>query len=371
MSEVLRALSAYLVNLGGEFSRGWSRFWFEPRPPTTLGMIRICTGLVLLYVHLTTLPWLQDIVGPEAWIDQQATRELTELPNSLGQKLEQRADQYAAALGAEGLDDVRRHIASQVEWSRWYAISVWRWVQDPTAIWVGHGLFIVALFAFTLGLFSRVAAVLVWYGHLSYIQRGYLVWYGMDAILLMLTFYLMFAPIGGALALDCLRRRRTGEPVNWFGQPAWTVTVVTRLIQIHMCIVYLCAGISKLQGPTWWNGTATWITMNTYEFLLFDMRWLGTWPDLAWQVICTSFTYATLIFEIGFCFCVWSRRLRPIVLFAALLLHAGIGAFMGLTSFGLIMLTACLSFVEPAGMQWFVSRLWPGTQTSPPVPPTS
>lgn len=362
MSGIWRAIVGYCVGLTNDFLRGWSQFWFTPQAPTTLGAIRIAAGLVLLYVHLTTLPWLLDVVGPSAWIDRQAIEEMQKLPELETTRKQIELDRLASRMTPEQVEAERGTIEHEAEWLRWYAISVWRWVQDPTAIWVGHGVFLVALVAFTLGLFTRLTSVLVWYGHLSYIQRGYLVWYGMDVMLLMVTFYLMFAPTGRALALDCWRRRRPGQAVDWFGQPHWTVTVVTRLIQIHMCIVYLCAGISKLQGPTWWHGTAAWMTMNTMEFALFDVSALGLSPDVVWQTISLVFTYATLVFEIAFCFCVWSPRLRPLMLFSAFLLHAGIGLFMGLMSFGVIMLTACMSFISPAGMQWFLRQFGMGTR---------
>ena len=29
-----------------------------------------------------------------------------------------------------------------------------------------------------------------------------------------------------------------------------------RLIQIHLCLIYLCSGLSKLHGESWWNGSA-------------------------------------------------------------------------------------------------------------------
>src|SRR5262245_13793548 len=49
--------------------RGWNRFWFTPASPLPLGFIRICTGLVLLYVHLIYSLDLMALVGPRAWVD--------------------------------------------------------------------------------------------------------------------------------------------------------------------------------------------------------------------------------------------------------------------------------------------------------------
>ena len=34
------------------FRQRWTEFWFAPGDPTTLGFIRIVTGLLILYLHL-------------------------------------------------------------------------------------------------------------------------------------------------------------------------------------------------------------------------------------------------------------------------------------------------------------------------------
>src|SRR5262249_37429954 len=52
------------------FLPGWDRFWFLPSEPTTLGLIRICTGLVVLYVHLVYSFDLQGMLGKEGWISK-------------------------------------------------------------------------------------------------------------------------------------------------------------------------------------------------------------------------------------------------------------------------------------------------------------
>ncbi|MFT3883817.1 MAG: hypothetical protein QM703_29820 [Gemmatales bacterium] len=58
-------------------------------------------------------------------------------------------------------------------------------------------------------------------------------------------------------------------------QPLWSATLALRLIQIHMCIVYFISGLAKLQGSTWWNGSATWLTMNSPLFNEgVDLSWM-------------------------------------------------------------------------------------------------
>jgi hypothetical protein len=64
------------------------RFFFSPTDPTTLGFMRIMTGLILLYVHAAYSLDLQAFLGPHAWWDQKTgntqRREAPFLPTPLG-----------------------------------------------------------------------------------------------------------------------------------------------------------------------------------------------------------------------------------------------------------------------------------------------
>ena len=45
----------------------WAGFWFPAADPTTLGFIRISTGLLVLYVHLSYSVDLQQFFGKHSW----------------------------------------------------------------------------------------------------------------------------------------------------------------------------------------------------------------------------------------------------------------------------------------------------------------
>ena len=55
--------------------------------------------------------------------------------------------------------------------------------------------------------FRAVTNVVVWFGHLSYIARGFVLSYGVDAMLSMLLFCLVWGPTGGAYSLDRVLER--------------------------------------------------------------------------------------------------------------------------------------------------------------------
>jgi hypothetical protein len=250
--------------------------------------------------------------------------------------------------------------------------SVWFHATTPGVIWFLHAVFLVAVVCFTAGLFTRPASIVAWAGNVSFLDRGYLISFGLDAIIAMLTLYLMFGPTGQALSLDrVIARARRGASRGSRSAPTPSpprtfvaANVVIRLIQVHMCIVYLSAGLAKLQGSSWWDGTAVYLTLMTYDLGRVDMRWIATY-DWLWQALSSAGTLFTIAFEIGFVFLVWSRLLRPLVLGAALFMHGGIALSMGLWSFSAAMLTGCLAFVPPGSLRWLLSELLPPRRWSP------
>src|SRR5262249_44007296 len=125
----------------------------------------------------------------------------------------------------------------------------------------------------------------------------------------------------------------------------------------------LASGLSKLQGASWWGGTAVWGTMANFEFspmryrlymdflyFLADHRW-------AWELFVTSGVVFTLVFEIGFPLLVWLPRWRWTMVVAAVMLHTGIALFMGLVSFSIIMMVGVAAFLPAGAVRRFVALL--------------
>ncbi len=280
---VTRALSsatAYLRALSTDGAQAWDAFWFTPADPINLGVIRILLGALLLYTHITALPDLLEYIGPSGWVDQAALHEMWSLPFNP-------ADPGSGRLGS----------GTQ---------SLWFYVQTPALIWAGQALFLLAIVCFTIGCATRVATILVWLGHMSYVQRGTVIAFGMDSIIAMLTLYLIFAPAGATLSID---RWRAGQPAS----PSVAANFVLRLIQVHLCLIYLFSGLSKLHGASWWNGTALYQALMISETSLFDLAWLAR-PEWLWLIVSNLGGFFTLAIELGFPVFIWNRRLRPLVL---------------------------------------------------------
>jgi hypothetical protein len=210
--------------------------------------------------------------------------------------------------------------------------------------------------------------------------------------------YLMIGPSGAALSVDrwlarwwaqarprILARWRafwrgdleaTLPPPTVLGppQPSVSANFALRLLQIHVCIIYLAAGLSKLQGNLWWNGNAVWWTLANFEFApmqyesyMAPLRLLAS-NRILWEVAITSAGIFTLFFEISYTFLVWRPSTRWLILGMAIVLHGFIGIFMGLKTFSLMMLVMNMAFLRPPEVSFL---LRPFTRQRPATPDQS
>lgn len=290
----------YVQTLVREGWRTWDRFWFTPRDPVVLGLIRILAGLMMVYTHAVWSLRLDAFLGEQPWI------ELAPL---------------------------------QQTYSGWWA-SFWPWV-PTTAIWPVHMASLLVLVLFTVGLWTRVTSVLALVVVVSYANRLFFATFGLDQINAMLACYLAVSPSGDALSVDQWLRGRRNDTDRWTAAPSIGANLGVRLIQVHMCIVYMYAGLAKLEGLSWWEGYAMWQAFANYEYQTLDVTWLAP-HDWVWN----SMTHAVIVWEVSFCSLVWFPLLRPLVLGMAVLTHLGIGLCLGMWTFGLVMLIGCSAFLS-------------------------
>lgn len=278
----------------------WDRFLFTPSDPATLGMIRILAGAMLLYTHLV---WSFDLVGffgASAWLSTEFVY---------------------------GFHD------SPFGWSHLY------WIQHPAALWTAHLLALLVFTSLMVGFKSRVSAILAFLLTVSYAHRATGALFGLDQINGFLAMYLAVGPSGDAYSFDNWLRRRKSLPTPG---PSISANVAIRLMQLHLCVVYLFAGLGKLLGESWWDGTALWGAFANHEYQTLDMTWMA--QSL---VVVNIITHVTLIWEVSYAALIWNKTARPIMLFLAIPLHLGIALCMGMVTFGVIMLVANAAFLSP------------------------
>jgi hypothetical protein len=225
-----------------------------------------------------------------------------------------------------------------LDMSHWLSWTGRLGVGEDLAIALLCGLYLLGLTAFTIGWHTRAATVVTWFTHLV-LNNTQATAYGLDQFAHMALFLLIWAPAGDALSFDC-RRTRVCRP-----GASWQARLSLRAVQLWLCIAYLGAGIMKAIGPQWWTGEAIWRSLMLPSYIQFDMAWLSGYPSLA-----RCLTLGTLLTEVGYAFFIWPRRTRGLWIAMTLMMHAGIGIFLGLHLFAIIMcvLTVSAFAVSPA-----------------------
>lgn len=290
-----------LSSYTSDWISGFNEFWFTPRRPTMLGLIRIFTGLIAFW---TLLVWTFEL---------------------------------STFFGSDGLlpPGYRSQLGAAAAWSHldWFNGSALLWVHLA-------GLVVVALF--TAGVWTRATSVLTALLVISYGNRSIGAGFGLDQINAFMCLYCAVGNSGGRFSVDqWLANRKSSPSGTLLVRRDTSTNIAVRLMQIHLCVVYFFAAVGKLQGDTWWTGEAVWLALASYEYQTIDMTWLA-----GYMPIVSLMTLTSMFWELLYPALVWPRLTRPVMLAIAIPVHLGIGFCMGMPSFGLIMLVANLSFVE-------------------------
>ncbi|HKP88567.1 MAG TPA: HTTM domain-containing protein [Thermoleophilaceae bacterium] len=276
-------------------TRAWNRFWFEPEPTSTLALVRIAFGLVVLGWTVALLP------------------------------------DFFAWFGADGI--LPRQPGGIAGW--WGPLGP----DAPDGVLVGVLIaLLVSAACLVVGYRTRLAAVLVFLGLLAFERRDPWVFDSGDGLLRVIALYLALAPSGAALSLD--RARRARERFWEFPARApWAL----RLMQVQLSVIYLATVWTKLRGTTWNDGTAVSYALRVGDLERFPLPHFVTDSVL----IANLMTYGTLAIELAIGVLVWNRRARPWVLGLGVALHLGIEYSMRVGFFTVGMLVLYLAFVPP------------------------
>jgi hypothetical protein len=216
---------------------------------------------------------------------------------------------------------------------RWNFLGSWfqNGLAEHWIFWI-HGAYLVALLLMILGVAPRLASVIAFILHVSFIHANIGAVYGVDLIF---TFFLFFF---------CLTSDRVSAKDET--TRAWISSMALRFAQIQVCIIYAFSGWEKLKGAVWWNGEALWSVLANPQLARFDFTWLSHAP-----LILVGVAYLTLIWEIYFPVLVWVPRMRLPTLLIGVLFHLSIAMMMNLVFFGLLMITTYILFLNEREIQ--------------------
>ncbi len=279
----------------------FERVAVSPVSSWPLAISRIVLGLTILMWTLTLMPDVSTFFGDGAFTPESAanTESLFQIPNSTG------------------------------------------------AVWLALGVLVVCSIAVLVG-YRPTAFLLVAFVLLVAVQRrNPVILNSGDLILRDLTLLLALTPTGAALSVD--RWRAHGRA------SLWTAPLVApwglRLVQLQVTLVYLFAFWSK-SGELWRNGTAVSTSLR-----LRDLQRFGEFDLLIEHtLVVAALTWGTLLLEVMLGLLLWVKRMRPVLIVGALLLHLMIDGLMLVGFFGPAMAAGLMVFLDGDAVQRRVSR---------------
>jgi hypothetical protein len=303
---MIQSITDYFARLTSSFGAGWTRFWFTPSDPATLGAIRLLTGIVVVYLHATLSLDLIRLFGP------------------------------SGLLGASEIAPLEAG-----------SFSYLNYLSTPGELWSVHLIGLTVLIAFMAGWLTRVTSVLALVVFLSDIHRAPMITGRTESIAAMLMCYLCLAPCGRYFSIDRYLARRasaaTPTPPVAKDDLSTSATIATRLIQVHLALLVAMMGFSKLLGETWWSGGGVWWLIARPESRLVDLTWLYAYPKAI-----DLWSHVVVLFELGFAVLIWVPLARPLLLAIGMLVWCSLALITGDTTFALVLMIASLAFVSPA-----------------------
>jgi hypothetical protein len=306
----------------------------RPMSLNAAAMLRIGYGVLYLAFLLREFPHREEIWGP--------------------------GSPWTPALAAQLFD--------QTGWASFLTLS-----DNQTYFEACYVLALVTAALFMLGWRTRATSVLFAVVVASFHARAIFMSDGGDNLILLMAIYLSFTACGRRWSLDARRVRHrvgAGTAVTLSPRPAasdlWRqlgssrrcLTTVLHncgifVIAAQVCILYGSAGLYKVQGGLWRDGTALHYVLNLDLF--------RPWPALSLlldhhQMLVAVASYLTVLLQVAFPFVLFGR-FKYIVLTMLLGLHLGIAVLLGLPLFSGAMIVADAVFLpdrfyESLGQVW-------------------
>lgn len=322
---MIGAVARYFAVLIEGFGQGWNRFWYAPRDVYTLSVLRILTGLLALWIHLSYSPDLVRWFGPRGLLPVDAVRSI-------------------ASGGAEdgGIGQV----------------TYLQLTDSPVGLWTLHVVGAVVLLMFTAGCLTRLSSILAFVVLLANVHRGPMIAGQVETVVTMLVAYLCLAPTGRCLSVDRWWRRRaqssaaTAIDRDGDSPPRYVSAAISmRLIQFHTAAIYVMMALTQLGGMTWWSGEAYWWLIAQADSPLVDLTFLR---DHSYVV--NVLTHLTVTLELMFAVLIWNPTARPLLLSLAVVMWILLALVTGLVSFAVAMVVAGLAFVPSATVRAIFTR---------------
>lgn len=290
-------------------------FFFSPHALNPMALCRIIFGLSLAFHYLSLWSGFRDFYGP------------------------------SAVTGAEFYQTVSW--AQAVGRSSTVATNLLQHVSQPELFYALYFAVIVLSLSFAVGFFTRVSGVFALIAHILLHANNEFLFWGWGEMIKPFMAYAIFANSGHWYSIDSWRRERRFFPNRpWLG-PAWPV----RLIQLHICTVYLVTSWSRLEDPNWLNGSMLYGILTDSIFSRIDSDLIGFKNSLA--ILC----FAAWSLELFAPFGLWIKSTRRPIAWLLIAMHIGLE---------LLTLVGYWNFMMIAALATFI---WPRPKAKPTIPP--
>lgn len=275
-----------------------SAFFTKPVPVQTLGAFRIAVGFFALVQLLVLLPDWMWLYGPQGILPWEVSDALS--------------------------------IRSTPALSHFAKVLSWINLSAQTTVYIITIIYFLSLLGLIAGYKTRLMAILAYLMHTALNTTGHFTAYGVEMFAHIALFYCVMLPVHVCWSVDARMRA--------VAVPPYLVTLSIRLIQLHLCIMYVASGLEKAWGVQWWNGEAIWIAMQQDQFHTVSIDWMAQVP-LVPKLVCWGTLLVETLYPIGM---LWPGT-KKVWLIAILAMHAGIALFLGLHLFGALMFGLNLS----------------------------
>lgn len=308
------------TELRAQFDRAYRLLTERPLSLFAAAVLRIGYGLLYLVLLVREFPHRHEIWGPQSpWTP-----------------------------------DLARRMSGESGWFTFLTLSDGRAYFEAC-----YALALVTAVLFLLGWRTRAVSILFALVVVGFYGRNVLITDGGDNLTLLMAIYLCFTACGRRWSLDARRARRRAGQTGRAGEGVrpFTVTVVHNcamlIIMAQMCVLYGAAGLYKVQGGLWENGTALHYVLNSDLF--------RPWPALSdlmdgHHVMIAIAGYLTVLVQVAFPFSLFSK-LKYVLLVILIGMHLGIAVVVGLPMFSAVMILGDAVFL-PDRFFLFLSRQW-------------
>lgn len=201
---------------------------------------------------------------------------------------------------------------------------------------VYHGTLLV-LGIWTAGYATRLTTPLVWLGIHSIHSRYYALWDGGDNLMHIVLLFALLLDLRPADVEAKARARGGDDGTVGVGDVLHNIGLLACALQV--CTVYVVAGMTKLGGKYWVNGTAFYYVLNSTEFGYSSFAGPMIWNS---PLLLTGMTWTPVAMQIAFPFVYLfgSPMSRRVLVLTAISFHLGIFVLMGLETFAMFLIAA-------------------------------